>query len=148
MWATKTRATALAIVASKSFASLRHRPSQAKLRSTTQRRGRTLFASHALERGAQFVAGIAAVGEDMPQPRIQGTDRGEREYRPDVRQVRRARSARRRRQGLQQHPFAIRLIACIAQPRPHTLAASGFGLGHRELPQIFANPKESQPTEI
>jgi hypothetical protein len=33
---------------------------------------------HALERGAQFVDGIAAVGEDMSQPRIQGMDRGER----------------------------------------------------------------------
>ncbi len=41
MWAKKTHATALAIVTSKSFASLRHRPSQAKVRSTTQRRDRT-----------------------------------------------------------------------------------------------------------
>jgi hypothetical protein len=41
MWATRSQATALAIVVSKSLASLRHRPSQAKVRSTTQRRGRT-----------------------------------------------------------------------------------------------------------
>lgn len=41
MWATKTHATALAIVASKSLASLRQRPIQANVRSTTQRRGKT-----------------------------------------------------------------------------------------------------------
>ena len=41
MWATRTQATALAMVASKSLASLRQRPSQAKVRSTTHLRGRT-----------------------------------------------------------------------------------------------------------
>src|SRR4249919_2188920 len=41
MWATNAQATALAIVASKSFASLRQRPSHAKVRSTTHLRGRT-----------------------------------------------------------------------------------------------------------
>jgi hypothetical protein len=35
MWATNAQATALAMVASKSFASLRPRPSHAKVRSTT-----------------------------------------------------------------------------------------------------------------
>jgi len=53
-----------------------------------------------------------------------------------------------RHQRLQQRPFAIRQIACLAKPRPHILAASDFGSGHRELPRIFANPMESQPTEI
>ncbi len=37
----RIHATALAMVASKSFANRRQRPSQAKVRSTTQRRGRT-----------------------------------------------------------------------------------------------------------
>jgi hypothetical protein len=36
----KTQAVALSIVVTKSFASLRHRPSQAKVRSTTQRCGK------------------------------------------------------------------------------------------------------------
>ena len=40
MWATSAQATALAMVASKSFASRRQRPSHAKVRSTTHRRGR------------------------------------------------------------------------------------------------------------
>ena len=57
MWATKTHATALAIVASRSFPSLRHRPSQARVRSTIQRRGRTsnpLVASDRLMISRQF----------------------------------------------------------------------------------------------
>jgi len=33
-----------------------------------------------------------------------------------------------------------------AHPQP--LVTSDFGPGHRELPRIFANPKESQPTAI
>ena len=33
---------------------------------------------HSFERGAQFAASIAAVGEDMPQPRIERTDRSQR----------------------------------------------------------------------
>jgi hypothetical protein len=41
MWATRAQATALAMVASKSFASLRHRPIHAKVLSTTHLRGRT-----------------------------------------------------------------------------------------------------------
>jgi hypothetical protein len=41
MCARNAQATALAIVASKSFASLRQRPSHAKVRSTTHLRGRT-----------------------------------------------------------------------------------------------------------
>ena len=40
MCATSAHATALSIVASKSLASLRQRPSHANVRSTTQRRGR------------------------------------------------------------------------------------------------------------
>ena len=41
MLAMKVQAEELSIDASQSFASLRQRPSQAKVRSTTQRRGRT-----------------------------------------------------------------------------------------------------------
>jgi hypothetical protein len=39
MWATKIQATALSIVASKSLARRRHRPSQPRVRSPTHRRG-------------------------------------------------------------------------------------------------------------
>ena len=42
MLAIMSQASALAMVASKSLARRRFRPSQAKVRSTTQRRGRTL----------------------------------------------------------------------------------------------------------
>lgn len=41
MWAIKAHAIALAIVFSQSFANLLHRPSQAKVRSTTHRLGST-----------------------------------------------------------------------------------------------------------
>jgi hypothetical protein len=41
MWAVRRKAVAEAMVFSQSLASLRHRPSQAKVRSTTHRRGRT-----------------------------------------------------------------------------------------------------------
>jgi hypothetical protein len=44
MCATNAQATTLAIVASKSFASLRQPPSHAKVRSTTHLRGRTFEA--------------------------------------------------------------------------------------------------------
>ena len=91
MWATRTQATALAMVASKSLARRRQRPSQAKVRSTTQRRGKHLealggvgalddldrpgpsLANEALE----LFAGIAAVGKEMTQPWIELADRGE-----------------------------------------------------------------------
>jgi len=43
IWAIRVQAVELAIVVSQSFASLRHLPSQAKVRSTTQRRGKTLM---------------------------------------------------------------------------------------------------------
>jgi len=42
MWVTNAQTTALATVASKFFASLRKRPSHAKVRSTIHLRGRTL----------------------------------------------------------------------------------------------------------
>ena len=42
MWAMSIQAVALEMVASKSLASLRQRPSQAKVRSTNQRFGSTL----------------------------------------------------------------------------------------------------------
>ena len=80
------------MVASKSFASLRQRPSHAKVRSTTHLRGRTsnpcavserlIISSrpftNTFQRLAQFLAGIAAIGEDMAQPRqeIAGTYSG------------------------------------------------------------------------
>jgi hypothetical protein len=51
MWAIVIHASAEATDFSKSLANLRHRPSHAKVRSTTQR-----------------VARIAAIGEDMKQP--------------------------------------------------------------------------------
>ena len=35
--------------------------------------------SNSFERSPQFVTGIAAVGEDMPQPGIERTDRGQRD---------------------------------------------------------------------
>lgn len=76
MEATNIHASALAIVASKSLASRRQRPSQAKVRSTTHRCGRTSKPCHvgALDdfdgprvqvgQGLrQFFSGIAAVGE-------------------------------------------------------------------------------------
>ena len=47
-----------------------------------------------------------------------------------------------------QRPLRISQIACVAQPIALILNASDFGPRHRALPRIFANPKESQPTEI
>ena len=41
MWAMRTQAVALEMVASKSLDNRRQRPSQASVRSTTQRRGKT-----------------------------------------------------------------------------------------------------------
>jgi len=35
--------------------------------------------------------------------------------------------------ALQQRPFTVLQLVCLAQPRPHILAASDFGSGHREL---------------
>lgn len=77
----KTQASAEAMVRSKSFASLRHLPSQANVRSTTHRRGRTSKPlalsvrltisselSDLLQRAPQLRSGIAAIGEDMMQP--------------------------------------------------------------------------------
>ncbi len=89
MCATRTQATALAMVVSKSLASLRHRPSQANVRSTTHQAGQYFkpfgligplddrdgpFADF-IERIAELVAGIAAVGEDVPQPGVKKADR-------------------------------------------------------------------------
>src|SRR6476660_5860034 len=91
MWATNAQATALAIVASKSFASLRQRPSHAKVRSTTHLRGGTskpcavserLIISivhspirFSLQSLLQFISAIATIGKDMAQPGIARTDR-------------------------------------------------------------------------
>src|SRR5450631_2779842 len=45
-------------------------------------------------------------------------------------------------------PLRIRQIACIAQSTAPILLTSGFSPWHGALPRIFANPKESRPTEI
>jgi hypothetical protein len=88
MWAMKIQASADAMDFSQSLASRRQRPSQAKVRSTTQRRGRTsnpLRRVRALDdfegpvaelaQGVvQLRPGIAAVGEDVTQPRPAGAD--------------------------------------------------------------------------
>src|SRR6202011_4242714 len=89
MCATNAQATALAIVASKSFASLRQRPSHAKVRSTTHLRGQTFEAlrrvgtfddfyrpfADALQSLAQFISGITTIGEEVAQPGIARADR-------------------------------------------------------------------------
>lgn len=89
IWATRIHASAEAIERSKSLARRRHRPSQAKVRSTTQRRGRTSnpFAlsdrltisstkrPDLLELALQFWTRIAAVGENVAQPRPTLQDR-------------------------------------------------------------------------
>jgi hypothetical protein len=81
MWTTRAQATALAMVASKSFASLRHRPIHAKVLSTTHLRGRTskpfvvserlmISIVHSPMRLKAFrsLLSIAAIDEDMAQP--------------------------------------------------------------------------------
>ena len=89
--AMNSHVVALSMVFSKSFTRRRLRPSQANVRSTTQRLGRMwkpLAASERFddfERPAadgrkgtpQLVAGIAAVGNDLSQPMGSG-----RRYRP------------------------------------------------------------------
>jgi hypothetical protein len=47
-----------------------------------------------------------------------------------------------------QCPFRICQIACVTQSTALILDTSDFGPWHGALPRIFANPKESQPTEI
>ena len=78
----KSQAVAEARVCSKSLARRRLRPSPAKVRSTTQPRGRTSkplggigtlddFArppAQPGERLLELVAGVAAIGEDVPEP--------------------------------------------------------------------------------
>ena len=82
MLATSVHAVETSILRSQSFASRRQRPSHAKVRSTTHRRGRTtnpfavsqrlmisIFHSPcSAERLAQFRAGIGAIGKKMTQP--------------------------------------------------------------------------------
>jgi len=48
---------------------------------------------------------------------------------------------------LDQHPFGIGEVACIAQSISPILQASGRGSNHRELDRIFADPTESQGLE-
>ena len=92
----QSHASALAMVASKSLASRRLRLSQAKVRSTTQRRGRTTKPGarsdrltisivqwpSCAERVAQLLAGIAAIGEDVAQPGERAADRGQQRTAP------------------------------------------------------------------
>jgi hypothetical protein len=47
-----------------------------------------------------------------------------------------------------QMPLRVGHVACIAEAFPQILSTSDFGPWHGALPRIFANPKESQPTEI
>jgi hypothetical protein len=89
MLAMRNQASLLARVFSKSLASRRHRPSQAKVRSTTQRFFSSLGPSDDLDapptkRGdclAQLVATIDAVREDISQGREDPTQCGEQRYR-------------------------------------------------------------------
>jgi len=81
MLAMKTQALVDAIVRSKSFASLRHRPSYANVRSTTHPRGGTSKPLRLSERlmissvnlltfcNAPLSFGIASIGKDTAQPR-------------------------------------------------------------------------------
>ena len=91
MSATSARATALAMVGSKSFASLRQWPSPAKVRSTTHLRAPIFEAlrrvgtfddfcrpfADALQSLAQFISGITAIGKDAAQPGIARADRSQ-----------------------------------------------------------------------
>lgn len=102
MWAMRIQATALSMLASKSFASRRHRPSQApfdklrmrgsfdhpsawqQLESSGGVGAFDDFEGPLTERGhgvAQFIASIAAVGEDVAQPRMERTDRRQQVWR-------------------------------------------------------------------
>src|ERR1700686_4778996 len=54
----------------------------------------------------------------------------------------------RRQKRLHHKPLRIRRIAFIPQALASIMSTSDFSPGHRALPRIFANPKESQPTEI
>ncbi len=83
MWAIVIQASADATDFSQSFANRRHLPSHAKVRSTTQRRGRTSRPlgligplddlererSDLLQCALQLRSGINTIGEDMSQPR-------------------------------------------------------------------------------
>ena len=85
MFATRIHAVALSMEASKSFARRRLRQSQAKVRSTTHRRGSTSKPFAVLGRGMisivhlpslgeggfEFSARVCAVGKEMAQPGIE-----------------------------------------------------------------------------
>lgn len=83
----RSQAVELSRVFSKSLASRRLRLSQASAHSATQRCGSSTGVGSpddldrpvavALERCPEFVAGTAAVSEDMTQPREAGADRGQ-----------------------------------------------------------------------
>ena len=52
------------------------------------------------------------------------------------------------RSGSITKPLCIGRIAFISQAIAPIMSASDFSPGHRALPRIFANPKESQLAEI
>ena len=94
--ATRTHATALAIVASKSLARRRQRPSQAKVLSTTQRRGRISNPFAASERLM-----ISSIHDPLPLSAARSSRHSRRRRRHDetkdrARGSKRERAARRR----------------------------------------------------
>src|SRR5450759_2395821 len=54
----------------------------------------------------------------------------------------------RRQKRLHHKPLCISRIASISQALAPIMSTSDFSPGHRALPRIFANPKESQLAEI
>jgi hypothetical protein len=50
--------------------------------------------------------------------------------------------------GLDQKPLRIGRIAFIAHAIAPIVRSSDFGPGHRALPRLFTNPRESQLAEI
>ena len=133
-----TQASALAMVASKSLARRRLRPSQAKVRSATQRRGSglkvpmlwglvTISIVHLPRSATHRVALVhEAIGEDM-----NGVHHGAQFGRP-----RKTYASRLRHQRFQQHPLRVRRVACKTQPVAPILAASYFSPRHSALHRI------------
>lgn len=57
--------------------------------------------------------------------------------------ARMARAARHPQKRSNQSPFPIRHVTCVAWRSPEILPMGDFSPDHRELYQIFANPKDS-----
>jgi len=87
MEARRRNTSALRLRFSQSFARRRHLPSQANVRSTTHRRGRTSnpfansdrFTISVLRCGAEFLALISAIGEEFAEERKQTKQRRQHE---------------------------------------------------------------------